>query len=108
MGCSPARAWPGPKVPVLGVAGNPTGRTKADLGPSGVGAFGSRASDESCFLWPRRKALADGGGSGSKFCGGVGAFLGGDELREPQGLGLTSLGGDTWTVGVLDLGGEAM
>ena len=106
MGCSPARAWPGPKVPVLGVAGKPTGRVKADLGASGVSAFASKASEESVFLCPRRKALAEGGGSGSKSWGGVLDFFGGEELRVAHGLGLDSLGGDTWTTGVFDFGGE--
>jgi hypothetical protein len=48
-------------------------------------------------LWPRRKALADGGGSGSKFWGGVFDFFGGEELREAQGLGFDS-GCSTWEV----------
>ena len=62
---------------------------------------------EGVFLWPRRKALADGGGRGITSWGGVDDFLGGDELREElHGLGLISLGGDTCRVGVSRLGGE--
>ena len=81
-------------MPVIGVAGKPTERTKADLGPAGISALESRASDEGCFLWPRRKAFADGGGRGTTSWGGVDDFLGGDVLRA-HGLGLTSLGGET-------------
>ena len=39
---------------------------------------------EDAFLWPRRKALADGGGKGCTFSsavGGDGAFLGGVKER---------------------------
>jgi len=70
------------------------------------------ASDDTIFLWPRRNALAEGGGRGTTSWGGLGDFLGGDELRElkreSNGFGFISAGGDTSArkVGVLDFGGE--
>lgn len=50
--------------------------------------------------------MAEGGGSGTTSWGGVNDFFGGDELRTAHGLGLISLGGETWTVGVLVFGGD--
>lgn len=69
MGCSPARAAPGPNVPVMGVGGKalrwePKVAALAVFGPSATPPNAEMAREEA-FLWPRRKAVADGGGSGS-------------------------------------------
>jgi len=68
-------------VPVSGVGGIACVRgMKADFGPSATGVL-DRDSEETFLWWPRRKALADGGGSGSTSVGGEGVFFGGEMLR---------------------------
>jgi hypothetical protein len=93
----------------MGVCGNPTRGVKADFGPSVAVSFELvlRASDDTIFLWPRRNALAEGGGNGTTSWGGLGDFLGGDEVRS-NGFEFKSTGGDTSArkVGVLDFGGD--
>lgn len=91
---------------MLGVWGKPAER---DFGPSlKVSLTLLKTRDDNAFLWPRRKALADGGGRGTTSCGGLGDFLGGDELRDVKGLELISFGGDTSArkVGVFAFGGD--
>ena len=70
VGCSPARAAPGPKVPVIGVGGKtwrcePMVASEEVLGPSERPAAALMARD-AAFLWRPRKAVADGAGRGSK------------------------------------------
>lgn len=99
MGCSPARPWPGPKVPVMGVWGKPVDFGKpAVFGPSeGLGVLAPKPdAKEIAFLWLDRKALADGGGRGLTSWGGVAVILGGDrEWAESTLDGVSAGGGDT-------------
>ena len=94
MGWSPARAWPGPKVPVIGVMGNPADLGTLVLGPSPT-LEAIPVAEERPLEWLRRKALADGGGRLWTSTGGVMLFLGGDGLRKTRIGALSSGGGET-------------
>jgi len=66
------------------------------MAPGGALAAGSMAS-EVAFLWPRRNALAEGGGSGSTGCceaGGGDVFFGGVKERPLAGVDLSVPGGE--------------
>lgn len=66
----------------------------AVLGPS-EGLFEEKAKEDSAFLWPRRKALADGGGKGSTGACGEAVFFGGVIARVELMDGLSAGGGET-------------
>lgn len=80
-------------MPVIGVGGkatrcDPKVATDDVFGPSATFPKALIANDEA-FLWPRRKAVADGGGSGStcsREVGGDGAFFGGVKERPLVGV----------------------
>lgn len=90
---------------VIGVGGKterwlPDKAADEVFGPSGAETAGLMAREDA-FLWPRRKALADGGGRGSTFSrvvGGDGAFFGGVKERvfSPGGGEMLKLGLDMW------------
>ena len=75
------------------------------LGPLGTASPSGLIESDDVFLWlwPRRNAVEDGGGSGSTCSsseGGEDVFLGGEKERAFVGVCLSVAGGETLTLGV--------
>lgn len=62
-------------------------------------------TEERPLAWPRRKALADGGGRAWTSLGGVELFFEGDGLRKTRIGALSSGGGDTCAQNAGEIGG---